>query len=299
MYHLLASCVSRYSISRFLLCLMTLGFTLLAPRADALDLDPALHGLCGENCSSGGWPVPDQNAFEGLSRAYGLALSPMNLTPANTIGINSIEMDFSFGFNSLSDDATPWVNAINKPTPPSQLTSTRFTLRKGLPYSFELQGQLGYLLNSELWTLGAGAKWALNEAVRSFPIDFSLHAFANRMVGSTQLDLSMVSYGATLGTRFGILGMVNLAPFVSYQPVIVFAGSSTLDATPGQFDSPNAVQMEGSTMGSTAFVFSRTQETIHRTSGGLRFLFGVLRITAEFAWTPHQTSTNLSLGLNL
>jgi hypothetical protein len=78
----------------------------------ALSLDPKLHGLCGTSCESGD-PVPDQDAFNGLSRAYGLALSPMNLTPANTIGINAVEMDFGFTFNSLSESATPWVSAIN------------------------------------------------------------------------------------------------------------------------------------------------------------------------------------------
>ena len=97
---------------------------------------------------------------------------------------------------------------------------------------------MGYLINSELWTVGAGLKWALNEAVRSFPIDFSISSYANRVVGSTQLDLSTVTYGATLGTQFGLLGMVNIAPFISYRPIIVFAGSNTLDSTPSTFGAP-------------------------------------------------------------
>ena len=178
----------------------------------------------------------------------------------------------------------------------------RRALRKGLPYSFEIQGQLGYLINSELWTMGAGVKWALNEAVRSFPIDFSLRGQANRMIGSTQLDLSMISYGAALGTQFGILGMVNISPFITYQPVMIFAGSTTLDATPGVYDAPGSESSNMNQMapsGSTAFVFARTDETIHRATAGLRFMFGVLKITSEFMWTPHQTNINLSLGFNL
>jgi hypothetical protein len=276
-----------------IICL--LSFFSLSHSANALRLDPTLHGLCGESCVNGGWPIPNQNAFNGLARSYGLALAPLDLSPANTIGINAVETEFSFAFSSLTDDSSSWVSAVNTTTPPTQLNTTRFTLRKGLPYSFELQGQLGYLLDSELWTLGAGVKWALNEAVRSFPIDLSLHAHANRLAGSTQLDLSTVSYGASLGTQFGILGMVNIAPFVSYRPMMIFAGSTTLDATPGKFDAPGT----GMDSGSTAFVFSRTEETINRASAGLRFLFGVLRLTGEFMWTPHQTNINVSLGLYL
>ena len=287
------------SVYRLSLCLLALALSLLSTEpAKALDLDPKLHGLCTD--CDGQWPVPNQAAFNSLTQAYGLALAPIELSPTNTIGINAVEVDFSFAFANLSEDASTWVDAINAQTPPSQLTSTRFTLRKGLPYSFELQGQLAYLLNSELWTVGAGAKWALNEAVRAFPIDLSLRAQANRVVGNTQLDLSMVSYGVALGTQFGILGMVNLAPFVTYQPVMIFAGSSTLDATPGAYAAPGAESEAGmSSLGSTAFVFARTTETVHRASAGFRFMFGVLKITPEFMWTPHQTNINISLGFNL
>lgn len=279
----------------YLIFTIALGFFSLINSAMALRLDPALHGLCGESCATGGWPEPNQSAFNGLARAYGLALAPLDLSPAHTIGINAVETEFSFAFSSLTDDSNTWVSAVNTTAPPTQLNTTRFTLRKGLPYSFELQGQFGYMLDSELWTLGAGVKWALNEAVRSFPIDLSLNASANRLVGSSQLDLSMVSYGATLGAQFGLLGMVNIAPFVSYNPVMIFAGSTTLDATPGKFDAPG----NGMNNGSTAFVFNRTEETVNRASAGVRFLFGVLRLTSEFMWTPHQTNINVSLGLYL
>jgi hypothetical protein len=267
--------------------------------AHALPLDPNLHGLIIASDTTGR-PVPDQVAFNGMTRAYGLAMAPIELSPANTIGVNAVETELSFNFNSLGTDTASWVSAINQTSPATQLNTTRFSIRKGLPYSFELQGQMGYLLNSELWTVGAGAKWALNEAVRSFPIDFSVNAYANRVVGSTQMDLSMVSYGATLGTQFGVLGMVNIAPFVAWRPVMIFAGSNTLDSTPGTFGSSDMSTMDGGAQAATdTFAFARTTETVQRASGGLRFLFGVLRMSSEFMWTPHQTSFNVSLGLQL
>lgn len=267
---------------------------------DALPLDPKLHGLVTSNNTTG-LPNPDQASFDGMARAYGIALAPIELSPANTIGINTVETELSFNFNIVGSDSGTWVNAINQNTPASQLNVSRFSLRKGLPYSFEMQGQMGYLINSELWTVGAGLKWALNEAVRSFPIDFSISTYANRVVGSTQLDLSMVTYGATLGTQFGLLGMVNIAPFVSYRPVIVFAGSNTLDSTPSAFGAPGSddAMMAAGQAETDTFAFARTQETVQRASGGLRFLFGVLRLSSEFMWTQYQTSFSVSLGLQL
>ena len=272
----------------------------MSTSADALPLDPNLHGLVIPN-NAMGRPDPNQAAFNGMARAYGIAMAPIELSPANTIGINAVETELSFNFNTLGNDNSSWVDAINRTSPASQLNVSRFSLRKGLPYSFEVQGQMGYLINSELWTVGAGVKWALNEAVRSFPIDFSVSTYANRVVGSTQLDLSMVSYGATLGTQFGLLGMVNIAPFISYRPVVIFAGSNTLDSTPGAFGAPDAnnPMMSSGQVETDTFAFARTQETVQRASGGLRFLFGVLRLSSEFMWTPHQTSFNVSLGLQL
>ena len=268
-------------------------------QASALRLDPELHGICGAECSTDSSGLATLSPlqlqiFSEMSRAYGIALAPLMISPANTIGINAVEADFSFAFGNLTDSGAVWAGATEGKREVSQLSTVRFSLRKGLPYSFEIEGQLGYLINSELWTLGGGVKWALHEAIAMIPVDINIHGGISRLVGSTQLDLTMVTFGGSLGTQFGVLGLFNLAPFVNYQPVMIFAGSSTLDATPGQFDPP------GDTAGGvSAFVFPRTEELVQRVSGGVRFLFGALRITPEYLWTPHQQSVNVSLGLNL
>ena len=57
--------------------------------------------------------------------------------------------------------------------------------------------------------------------------------------------------------------------------------------------------MEVGQVETDTFAFSRTQETVQRASGGLRFLFGVLRLSSEFMWTQYQTSFSVSLGLQL
>ena len=262
--------------------------------ASALKLDPVLHGLC-DPCNQG-WPQPKTAVFESLSRTYGIALAPMILAPANTIGINAFEIDFSYSMAMLSDSPQQWAEAIIGQNPPSQLMTTHIGARKGLPFSFEIDGQLGYMVNSELWTIGGGVKWSFHEAVAAFPIDFTIHAGGNRMIGSDQLDLSTVQLNLALGTQFGIGNLFNLAPYFTYSPLWIYWGSSTLDATPGIYDVDNS----GGGMGtSTAFVFPRGDEMINRVGVGVRFLFGVLKLNPEFIWSPHQYSINLGLGLHL
>jgi hypothetical protein len=291
---------------QFLIALICFSSIMVISRhheGHALRNDPALHGLCGADCQTSGLPVlgpSELQAFEGLTRVYGLALAPLILSPANTIGINATEAEFSFSSVMLTDDANSWVNGINATVAPTSLSATRFVLRKGLPYSFEIDGQLGYLINSELWSMGGGVKWALHEAMSSFPVDFSIRGGVNRILGSSQIDLTSVSFGASLGTQFGVMRLYNLAPYVSYNPVMIFAGSTTLDATPGLYDPVgNSANNTAGNTGSTAFVFPRREEVVHRVGVGVRFLFGVLRITPEYAWTPHQQNINVSLGLQL
>ena len=286
-----------------LTCLSVFVLLIRHQEGHALRNDPALHGLCGADCQTSGLPVLGANellAFEGVSRAYGLSMAPLMLSPANSIGVNVTEAEFSFSAVALTDDPITWVNAINSTTVPSYLSATRFVLRKGLPYSFEVDGQLGYLLNSELWSMGGGVKWAFHEAMSAFPVDMNIRGGVSRVLGSSQLDLTTVSFGASLGTQFGVMRLYNLAPYVSYNPVMIFAGSNTLDATPGLYD---PVGMMSSTnvgnTGSTAFVFPRREELVHRVGVGVRLLLGVLRITPEYVWTPHQQDINISLGLQL
>jgi hypothetical protein len=285
-------------MSYFRRILIGIGFfallSLTLTSAHALKLDPMLHGLC-DPCSQG-WPQPKTATFESLSRTYGIALAPTILAPANTIGINAFEVDFSYSMTMLTDNPDQWKDAIVGQRAPDQLMTTHFGVRKGLPFSFELDGQLGYMIDSELWTMGGGLKWSYHEAVAAFPIDFTIHGGGNRLVGSDQLDLSTFQLDLAIGTQFGVGNLFNMAPYVSYSPLWVFWGSSTLDATPGLYDVNST---NGGIGTSTAFVFGRGDTLVNRVGAGIRFLFGVLKVNPEFVWSSHQYSVNLGLGLHL
>jgi len=295
--HTLSSALrSTQRLSLSLAALALLILTSVGPqRASALGLDPLLHGLC-EGCTSGG-PQTREAAFNGLTKAYGLALASPMLAPSNTIGINAMEVDFSYSLALLNDDTSVWAPALTQQSAPASLSTTRVTLRKGLPYSFELEGQLGYMVNSELWTVGGAFKWSLHEAVAAFPIDFMVRGSGQRLIGSTQLEMTILGLDASLGTQFGVLKLFNLAPYVSYSPVQLTANSTTLDATPGLFDAPGSAQ--AMTNVATSFVYGRREHLVHRVGVGMRWLIGLLKITPEFMWSAEQYNINVSLGLHL
>ena len=200
----------------------------------------------------------------------------------------------SYSFTQLQDDSSSWANAVRQREAVSNLMGTHFVVRKGLPYSFELEGQLGYLVNSELWTMGGSVKWSFHEAMRIIPIDFMVRGSVNHLVGSSQLDLTMAGVDLALGTQFGVLDLFNLSPYISYSPVWIYSGSYTLDSTPGVYD---VTGINGSN--SSAFVFPRQDEMVNRFAVGIRWLAGLIKLNPEFVWTPHQYTINLSLGLHL
>jgi hypothetical protein len=292
---------TRHALASALALTLTLALALaLAPQrpAAALGLDPALHGLCSD-CT--GALTPNEVAFDGLVQAYGLALAPPLLAPSNTIGINAFEMDMSYSLTSFSGDTSAWGAALTNRSKISNVSSSHFTIRKGLPYSFEMEGQLGYLLNSELWTIGGAVKWSYHEAMSAFPVDFTARFAANRLVGSTQLDLSTMGFDLALGTQFGVGGVMNIAPYIAYSPLRIYGGSNTLDATPGVYDAPEVLIRQDGTQAYAAstFVFAQRVHTANRLSVGTRFLIGLIKVTPEFAWTPQQYNVNVSLGLQL
>ena len=116
-----------------LICISVLVLLVRHQDGHALRNDPALHGLCGADCQTSGLPVLGANellAFEGLTRAYGLVMAPLVLSPANTMGINATEAEFSFSSVILTDDASTWVNATNSTVVPSNLSPLTYLTKE-------------------------------------------------------------------------------------------------------------------------------------------------------------------------
>lgn len=272
---------------------------LAAGPAHAGDNDPALQRLCrGYNPSQtpatpcGTNVGPDQAAFKKLAREYAFALAPKLLSPAETLGVNGFQFGLLYGASTIHSDETYWKRGVEDESPPSALHTLTLDMRKGLPFSFEMEGQATYLLDSELWAFGGSVKWALNEAVDQFPVDLAVRGGVSHMVGSTQLSLTMVSVDAVLSRSFGVGGVVNIGPYLAYSPVLTFARSGVIDATPGTSTAvdPNDV--------TNSFAFAGEDDVIHRFVIGVRFIFGALVFTPEAVLTEGLQQYNAQLGID-
>lgn len=272
---------------------------LAAGPAHAGDNDPALQRLCrGYNPTQtpaapcGTAVGPDQAAFKNLAREYAFALAPKLLSPAETLGVNGFQFGLIYGASTISSDESYWQRGVEDESPSGMLHTLSLDMRKGLPFSFEVGGQATYLLDSELWAFGGSLKWALNEAVEQFPVDLAVRGGVSHLVGSTQLSLTMVSIDAVLSRSFGVGGVVNIGPYLAYSPVLTFARSDVIDATPGTSTAvdPNDI--------TNSFAFAGEDDVIHRFVIGVRFIFGALVFTPEAVLTEGLQQYNAQLGID-
>ena len=276
---------------RLCLALTLVGVLFMSP-AFAFDHDPALQRLCTRSGTvpenpCGDSPQPDTALFRGIAKEYSLALAPTLLSPAETMGINGFQFDLQFSVTSINAVREYWQRGIEDETPPDAFVVSRLGVRKGLPGSFEIGMSTSYLIESELWVLGTMLKWALHEGMDIVPMDLAFRGTYSKMVGSSQLDLSMAGLDVILSKSVGLAGVVNISPYLAYSPVWSTAGSQVIDATPGSIDSPKG-----------DFVFAEEIQLIHRFTLGSRFIMGLFNLTTEAALTSEQNTYSVNLGID-
>ncbi len=281
------------------LCSLTLGLLVASP-ALALDNDPRLDRLCqgfdgnasAEPCGAN--PAGNQAAFAELAREYGMAFAPRLLGPADTPGANGFQMAVQTGITNINEGEQYWIDGIDDQRPPAVLTTLHLDMRKGLPYSFEVGAVATWLADSEMFAFGGNVKWAPNEGIDTFPVDLALRFSLNRVVGSSQLDLTTLGGDLIVSRAFGVGGVSNIAPYMAYSPAWVIARSSVLDSTPGvgpsDPDRPDDPEK--------SFVLDEETIVLHRFTLGVRFLLGALNFTPEVALTKGLQSYNINLGLD-
>jgi hypothetical protein len=283
-------------MSRFQAVSVALVFgalSLTAGAAWALDNDPQLNLLCTIQDSSneatpcGATPTGDSALFKGLSRDYGLVLAPTLLAPAETMGINGFQFDFQVNVTQIDNTQLYWPLGIEDGQAPPALVTTRLGVRKGLPYSLEVGMNATYLMESELWGLGGMVKWAINESVDDFPVDVAVRGSINRVVGSTQLDLTVAGMDVVVGHDFGLGGVLNLSPYFAYSPVWIVTRSGVIDATPGKIDDPES-----------SFVFGEERQQVNRYALGFRFILGTFNFTIESVLAGDLVSYNSNIGVS-
>lgn len=241
--------------------LLAASLVLVLPgQASADDMDMALSRLRHQRdpaCPTGGTLYcGDDDAYQSLVAQYGYALAPPMLAPARTLGHRGFYMGFETGLTNIDGDADYWRRGTEGDSMSTFDSGNRFvsdtlawsraTIRKGLPFGFELSGSFGSAYNTNLWMAGVGIKLALlegyHEGFLGWIPDVSIGGSVHTMIGDSELSLTVPSLDITLSKPIVIASTVRVTPIVGAQIMWIIADSELVDLTPERnaFDECNA-----------------------------------------------------------
>jgi hypothetical protein len=205
--------------------------------AKAARYDLNLGKFVTSACPIGDWTTGEfepgcaQLLFEDLMTELGMISAPVFLAPAETLGLNGFSFSLEGTIAPISSDEEFWT-IPTEGEPGSVIFIPHVHVRKGLPFSTEIGAQLSYIPESELFIVGAEAKWALNEGFYWIP-DLAVRFTINHMIGSKDFELSTGGWDISLSKAFGVGGMLSLTPYAGYNMHFIHASSHVvLDATP-------------------------------------------------------------------
>ncbi len=272
--------------SGILVCLACLGMGLFATDAQALDNDLVLSRLatfdatpCGENGQSiCGEARPDQDKFNALAADLGQVFAPRLANPAETLGEAGFALAVMGSISTIDEQAAHWQDTISDGDPPGAFFTGHVQVRKGLPFSFELAGNMSYMTNSEMFAVGADVKWALHEGFFYMP-DVAVRGSVNTVLGAEYLNLLNVGWDVSASKDFGLGGVLSIAPFIGFQNLYTISSSRLINAFP-QDPRPPQTSSTGEVF-APEFVFEQNRATSNRFFLGARLDVWILNFVLE------------------
>ena len=217
-------------------------FFMTSSVAFAGDNDFKLTRFCGDGlCETNPVAV---SAFNSLSQEVSSLLAPMHFQPASTLGEEGFEIAVESKMSFATEDNASWgalnknnkekeVNGIkegDKFAAPDLFATIQLHMRKGLPFSLEVEGVFNWLANSEIFYVGAGVRWAPIEGFWYLP-DLSVRAHVGTIVGASELSLINVNMDIALSYTWGLGGIVSITPYGGYTLLTSWASSRPLVIT--------------------------------------------------------------------
>ena len=175
---------------------------------------------------------PDNVAFKNLVSELGFALAPSTMHGARTVGFGGFVLSLEAAYTHINSNDSTHANpatgyqggsstgtlgtqgstdangnySTQNNSPDSLIGVYTLMVRKGLPFGFELDGALGYVQNTSLWTIGADVRWAILEGFRTGPMgyipDIAIGGGVRTVTGSSKMYLTTVGIDAELSKPF-------------------------------------------------------------------------------------------------
>jgi hypothetical protein len=258
--------------------------------------------------------------FQAFARAMSASLTSVNLMPPETLGHAAFNVNVELSVVSLPkarlSGEDSGVTIPMEGDQPGTVLVPSFHIRKGLPFSVEMGGRVGWVERSRMVAATGELKWAVNEGFTYLP-DIGVRGHVTKLMGAQHLSLTSVGLDAGIGKQFPLGGMVTLTPYGGLDFTFVSAKSSLLDFQPDRpysttvSNGPGAALENTGSFGRLHFHENMTQ----RIYGGARFIGGVLQLGAEISFTrlgsapvtdgseetrglPTVVTFNTSLGLD-
>lgn len=216
----------------------------------------------GENATV----IGDNLAYRSVVSELGVVLAPRLMSPADTLGFGGFQFAADMGFSTINHTADYWRVLHSSPDPTGAMAGTShgngtmttlgLHVRKGvwLPVpSFEVSAGLVHLRDSQLWSAQGTGKLALHEGYHGWPVpSLALRGAVSRVMGSQEIDLTIVSLDGSISKTIGLFGTVGLEPYLGWNTLIIIPRSEVMDKTPHMADDRRLI-----------FVF-RDQDNIYR-----------------------------------
>jgi hypothetical protein len=231
---------------------------------------------------SGAAVVGNAADFRSLTSELGVVLAPRLLSPADTLGFGGFQFTADVGFTSIDPNGNYWRARASSSQPMGGgphgggiMPTVGVFARKGMWFpvpSFEIGGGLMQLLGSRIMTGQIYAKLALHEGYHDLPLpSLALRGSASRMMGESDLDLTVASVDVSAGKEIGVGGTFNFTPYGGYNLLIIIPRSELIDKTPQIADDP-----------ALSFVFADQDGILrHRVFVGGRVRYSIFALTLE------------------
>lgn len=290
-----------------ILVAMTAGLAVVcsAAVATAGPNDPRLSGFLSferqevEDSRVWGHADPDEEAFRQFSRDLGQVFAPRVLAPAETLGQAGFAVQMMTSFSNIPRDEDYWSRGLEGGRPESLLFSSHLQVRKGLPFSFEVAGNLSNLASSQMFAMGADLRWALHEGYAYFP-DIGVRGSVNTVTGAPELNLVNASWDLALSKSFGVGGVMALTPYAGYQQLHTFASSRVLNSQPQDPRPPQTLSRDGqpNLVFAPEAVFEQQHEYGNRFFLGTRLKVWILAFTVEALFSDPVDQFTFSAGVD-
>ncbi|MCP3164474.1 hypothetical protein [Myxococcus qinghaiensis] len=250
--------------------------------AYADDNDLRISDFGDPNAADGSNAAANAN-FRAFARVMGAAITSANLMPPETTGHSAWAINAELSVVSLPDSVRIPTENVDQP---STVLIPSFHVRKGLPFSLELGGRVGWVEKSSQVVATGEVKWAVNEGFTWLP-DVGVRGHVTKLFGARDLSLTVMGLDIGVGKQFPLGGMVTLTPYGGLDLGFVGATTSRLDFNPTRDYEDSLGDNSREALDGTANYskVSFGDNVNQRIYGGVRFIGGVLQLGAELSLT--------------